>query len=160
MENAVKALLIAAAVLIAILIISLGLVVYNKASETVNNAGDLSEYEIQQHNEKFTKYEGENVSGADVNAMITTVYNYNLQQEADSRVEVFVSAGYKAADTGVGNDNIKMVKDDFDDADFTSATPDKAPTNRRYQIKCTLSNGMVKEIIVGLAGENPLNKAS
>ena len=52
MENAVKALLIAAAVLIAILIISLGLVVYNKASETANNAGDLSEYEIQQHNER------------------------------------------------------------------------------------------------------------
>ena len=56
MENAVKALLIAAAVLIAILIISLGLVVYNRASETVNSAGDLSEYQIQQFNEKFLKY--------------------------------------------------------------------------------------------------------
>ena len=45
MENATKALLIAAAVLIAILIISLGIVVYNKASEAVTGAGDLSEYE-------------------------------------------------------------------------------------------------------------------
>ena len=35
MENATKALLIAAAVLIAILIISLGLVVYNSSAETV-----------------------------------------------------------------------------------------------------------------------------
>ena len=54
MENATKALLIAAAVLVAILIISLGLVVYNMASETVDNAGNLDEYQIQQFNEKFT----------------------------------------------------------------------------------------------------------
>ena len=38
MENATKALLIAAAVLIAILIISLGLVVYNSSAETVKQA--------------------------------------------------------------------------------------------------------------------------
>ena len=37
MENATKALLIAAAILVAILIISLGLVVYNMAAETVQN---------------------------------------------------------------------------------------------------------------------------
>ena len=73
MENAVKALLIAAAVLIAILIISLGLVVYNRASETVNSAGDLSEYQIQQFNEKFLKYQGTSVSGTDVNALLQTV---------------------------------------------------------------------------------------
>ena len=55
MENATKALLIAAAVLVAILIISLGLVVYNMAAETVNNSANLSEYEIQSFNEKLNE---------------------------------------------------------------------------------------------------------
>lgn len=80
MENATKALLIAAAVLIAILIISLGIVVYNKASEAVTGAGDMKEYQIQQFNEKFTKYAGDNVSGSDVNAMLQTVLNHNNAQ--------------------------------------------------------------------------------
>ena len=80
MENATKALLIAAAVLVAILIISIGLIIYNRASETVNTAGDLSEYQIQQFNSKFTEYEGTNVSGADVNALLKTVFNHNISQ--------------------------------------------------------------------------------
>ena len=53
MENATKALLIAAAVLVAILVISLGIIIYQRASETVTGAGDLSEYQIQQVNEKY-----------------------------------------------------------------------------------------------------------
>ena len=51
MENATKALLIAAAVLVAILIISLGLVVYNMAAESVNNNSSLSAQEIQAFND-------------------------------------------------------------------------------------------------------------
>ena len=66
MENATKALLIAAAVLVAILIISLGLVVYNMAAESVNNNSSLSAQEIQAFNDQFTQYEGDNVRGTRV----------------------------------------------------------------------------------------------
>ena len=69
MENATKALLIAAAVLIAILIISLGLVVYNTSAETVNSA-NLSQQEVQSANEKFARYNGEIKRGSEVNAMV------------------------------------------------------------------------------------------
>ena len=72
MENATKALLIAAAVLIAILLISLGVGVFNKASEQMEDA-DLSEYNTQKFNEKFTQYAGANVSGADVNGLIESI---------------------------------------------------------------------------------------
>ena len=139
MENAVKALLIAAAVLIAILIISLGLVVYNKASETVNSAGDLSEYEIQQHNEKFTKYEGDNVSGSEVNALVTTVFNYNLKSEQASRITLTDSVADDGADIG-------MEPADFE-ANITT-TPEKVPTSSRYSITCNLTNGIVTGITV------------
>ena len=48
--------MIAAAVLVAILIISLGIGVFNSASEQMGDM-DLTEYQKQQFNEKFTKYD-------------------------------------------------------------------------------------------------------
>ena len=82
MENATKALLIAAAVLIAILIISLGLVVYNNSASTVNQA-NLSSQEIQAQNEKFTRYNGKNKRGSEVNSLLQTALNYNLNTTDD-----------------------------------------------------------------------------
>lgn len=123
MENATKALLIAAAVLVAILIISLGLVVYNMAAETVNNSANLSEYEIQSFNEKFTKYLGENKSGTNVNAMINTVFNHNLAQEDDN-------AGRKVS--------VEIDGETIIDREATEAvTPRKVDTGRRYTVTAT-----------------------
>ena len=81
MENATKALLIAAAVLVAILIISLGLVVYNSSAETVNQA-NMSQQEVQSANEKFTRYNGQNKRGSEVNAMLNTVLSSNSDARA------------------------------------------------------------------------------
>lgn len=121
MENATKALLIAAAVLVAILIISLGLVVYNMASETVDNAGNLDEYQIQQFNEKFKKYEGTSKSGSDVNALINTVFNHNLAQEDETtRVSVTV-------------DENEVI----DANDTPTTSPSKVSTGGRYTVECT-----------------------
>lgn len=124
MENATKALLIAAAVLVAILIISLGLVVYNKAAETVNNSGDLSEYEIQQFNQKFQKYEGDNVSGTEVNAMLQTVFNHNLAQ-ADESTQLTVSV---ATQTSAISGTVKLSK-------TQTTSPEKVSTGKRYYVK-------------------------
>lgn len=122
MENATKALLIAAAVLVAILIISLGLVIYNMASETIDGAGDLSEYQIQQFNEKFTKYEGESKSGSDVNAMLKTVFNHNQAQEDETtRIEVVVGT------------TTVIDRESFDG----TASPEKVSTGSRYTVVAT-----------------------
>lgn len=95
MENATKALLIAAAVLVAILIISLGLVVFNMASETVKNSANLSAQEIQSFNEQFTQYQGDNVRGSNVNALLKTALNNNItkKQEGKTAMMVVVSLG-------------------------------------------------------------------
>lgn len=95
MENATKALLIAAAVLVAILIISLGLVVYNMAADTIGSV-NLSQQEIQQHNDKFTRYEGEAQRGNQVNALLTEVMNHNSAQTDDGRkVAVYVDGAVR-----------------------------------------------------------------
>ena len=118
MENATKALLIAAAVLVAILIISLGLVVYNMAAETVQGV-NMSETEIQAHNDQFTRYEGEAQRGSQVNALIQTTLNNNLDATNDSEKVVINLDGaeYLAIDA--------------------TQTPDKVDTGKTYTVKAT-----------------------
>ena len=103
MENATKALLIAAAVLVAILIISLGLAVYNKAANATSNA-DLSSQEIQAQNEKFTRYNGSNKRGSEVNALLQTVLTNNRNQTEDGRkVEVTGDVKLEKGATSITN---------------------------------------------------------
>lgn len=134
MENATKALLIAAAVLIAILIISLGLVVYNTSAETVNSA-NLSQQEVQSANEKFARYNGENKRGSEVNAMLQTVLNANIDAAA-------------AKETG------RQVSVTLDNSEILSKTAKsitkQADTSKLYKIEVQYSGngGLVDKIVV------------
>ena len=83
MENASKALIMAGAVLLALLIISLGVMIYNNYSKTVAENSDLSEQEITSLNSKILPYIGENISGSKVNALITVVYAMNRNFEGE-----------------------------------------------------------------------------
>lgn len=140
MENATKALMIAAAVLVVMLIIGLGIGVFNMASEQVDNAGDMSEYQIQQFNDKFTRYQGTSKSGSDVNAMLTTVFNHNnSQDDASTCVQVTGTAAGLPSGFGITN------------APGLTTTPTKASTGARYSITCTINatTGLVTTITVG-----------
>ena len=77
MENASKALIMAGAILLALLIISLGVLIYNNYSKTVVENSDLTEQEITSLNSKILPYIGDNISGSKVNALITVVYSMN-----------------------------------------------------------------------------------
>ena len=57
MENASKALIIAGAILLAILLISLGIMIFNQAQSAIDGSG-MSDAELTAFNQKFTKYEG------------------------------------------------------------------------------------------------------
>ena len=138
MENATKALLIAAAILIAILIISLGLVVYNMAAETVQNV-NMSDQEIKAFNDQFTRYEGTTQTGSTVNALVQTVLTSNMKY---------------AADEGATDDsNPKLVEIDGGVCDLSKTdtqSPAKVPTGKRYTIKCTYTQatGLINLITV------------
>ena len=74
MENASKALIIAGAILLAILIISLGIMIYNQAAGVAN--GDaINQVDISSFNAQFTQYEGDHVRGGQVNALIEKRFN-------------------------------------------------------------------------------------
>ncbi len=84
MENASKALIIAGAILLAILIISLGIMIYQQASGVVNN-NSMTEVEVSTFNSKFEQYLGSKVRGASVNALVNTVNTNNLSQDDESK---------------------------------------------------------------------------
>lgn len=143
MENATKALLIAAAVLVAILIISLGLVVYNMASETIDSV-NFSGQEITAFNDKFEQYEGSNKRGSEVNAMLRTVLNSNMQSKADGLT----------VDEGDSNHpkfvEVDMPEGEDLDADATSLGGISADTSKTYTIEADRdgSTGFIYKITV------------
>lgn len=85
MENASKALIIAGAILLAILLISLGIMIFNQAQDVTKNSG-MSKAEIQSFNSQFTKYEGTR-KGSEIKALIQEVNSSNITdvQEGNSR---------------------------------------------------------------------------
>ena len=117
MENASKALIIAGAILLAILIISLGILIYQQAAGIVNN-NSMSDVEITQFNTQFTQYEGEK-SGTTVRSLLQEVLSNNMTEDDDDR-KVSISLDGKEI----------MSKS------ATSAPTSQITTGGTYQITC------------------------
>lgn len=76
MENASKALIIAGAILLSILLISLGIMVYNNAKNTVGSA-NLNKQEVEVFNSQWDQYVGEKKTASEVRSMIQALIASN-----------------------------------------------------------------------------------
>ncbi len=136
MENASKALIIAGAILLSILIISLGIFIFNQASE-VTKSSNLSEVEILNFNEKFTSFEGTNKKGSEVNSLLTRIVQNNVanQEDTSKQVEVSVTATNWQGDVPSGKP--------------TNSTT-KAQTGKTYSVTCELDpkSGLVTKVTI------------
>ena len=110
MENASKALIIAGAILLSILLISLGIMIYNQAQDTVNNSG-MSQAELQAFNNKFLKYEGTK-TGSEAKSLINEVIASNADaNNSDRKVTVKIGSGTATATPSTSSiDNSKSYK--------------------------------------------------
>lgn len=108
MENASKALIIAGAILLAILIIALGVYLLNGASETAKKMGDMSDLEIQRFNSKFEMYEGTNIPSANVKELIDTVRTHNNANADDVTKQVDISVGTASEDVKVRDSKVSV----------------------------------------------------
>lgn len=81
MENASKALILAGAILIALIVISFGVITFSKLSGEVKSDSTLDKQEIASFNSKLQKYVGNNISGAQVNELIQLVFAINRNTE-------------------------------------------------------------------------------
>ena len=71
MENASKALIIAGAILLSILIIALGIFIFQKASGAMDTK-QLDQMAIQTHNNQFSQYEGTK-TGSEIKGLIGNI---------------------------------------------------------------------------------------
>ena len=120
MENASKALIIAGAILLAILLISLGIMIFNQAQDTVDNSG-MSQAEITAFNNKFLKYEGKQQKGTVVKSLVNEVISNNANSS-----------------------NATVELKDKDNGNIT--TTSAILTDKTYDVTLSYENGRVKTI--------------
>lgn len=134
MENASKALIIAGAILLSILLISLGIMVYNNARNTVGNAS-LSKQEIESFNSEWTPYEGSNKSASEVKSMIQAVNAHNAaeQKNGSNRFIALATSG----------DAPTTAPTTYPGSTATSGVAN----NKTYTIELGYSNGFVVGIV-------------
>lgn len=88
MENASKALIIAGAILISIVLISIGILVVNSADNLVSGAGEqMSAQEIQLFNRQFDTYLGTQ-KGSAIRTLMGTVSSSNATHDEAHQVAV------------------------------------------------------------------------
>ena len=97
MENASKALIIAGAILLSILIIGLGMAIYQQASGAIGNA-NMDPQKIQAYNSEFASYEGTK-SGTQVRALLDIIRSHNLANTDDLSLNVVAMTSSAAGDT-------------------------------------------------------------
>lgn len=112
MENSSKALLIAGAIIVAIALVSVSALVYEKVKGTVNNI-DMDTTAVSTHNSRFVGYIGE-VTGSQVKVCISNAlannYNENTTTEYKIQVKVgddyYISFAADASKSGSGRQDI------------------------------------------------------
>ena len=141
MENASKALIIAGAILLAILIISLGIMIYNQASGVVNNNA-MSEVDISSFNQKFEQYTGTNVRGAQVNSLLSQIQTNNVTYQDDTSRQVQVSVDGSASWNGTRPSGT-----------LVGVSYDKANTGETYKVTYTTDSktGLIDTITIANA---------
>lgn len=93
MENASKALLIAASVLIAIALIAIGIKILSSTSGVTKQVDQVSSsLEASIFNSQFTKYEGER-KGSDVKALLRLIKQTNLTLPDSKKIVLDVAHG-------------------------------------------------------------------
>ena len=141
MENASKALIIAGAILLAILIISLGILIYNQASSVVQSNA-MSQVEIQQFNQQFTQYEGPSVKGSTVRALYQAVLANNVSQDSASKKVSITNAAIADSKGNLDSTHSKMPEGYAN-----------IPTGSSYEVTCNYATtggnaGLVTSITI------------
>lgn len=126
MENASKALLIAGAILIVILLIAVGMMVYRGAQGSIQKAiGSMSSTEKDIHNSQFEPFIGNKVSGSNVRSLLSKIITNNSD---DNNVNVKL--------TGIGTDANTVMKE------ITTAA------SASYKVEATYEDGVITSIAI------------
>ena len=144
MENASKALIIAGAILLSIIIISLGLVVVNNVRDSIEGQ-NLNKEELAAFNDQFMSYEGTAVSGARVNSLIQQVISSN-QAQIDNAKANYVTCTFPQMGTGT-TVSVSVTEGETDTASIPS--PARVIPGKQYTVTIAYgTNSAVNSITI------------
>ena len=139
MENASKALIIAGAILISIVLVSVGVIVV----QSLNPDEALSQMDQQQvdsFNSKFVSAAGSSVRGTVVKTMISNAITSNGNNEDSKQIYIILDGSKTTGvDTSKGNNNSEIL----------SKLSNEIITTHRYTVELGYaSNGIVNKITI------------
>ncbi len=164
MENASKALLIAGAILICILLIAIGMYIYNSAQDTIKTAASqMDQQSRNMYNETVKKYLGQSQNGSSVKQMIDAINTQNGQNVGESGK--FISIHVDGTLKGYGDDtDLKTVGDAAniyendngmnDQSQFNDAKTEyeklrqKISANRKYTVTSSEKDGIIYAVTI------------
>lgn len=96
MENASKALLIAGAILIVIVLISIGMMIVSSSQDTIGQVGDLTTGQaVRTFNEQYQNYQGDQ-RGASVKTLLNLVSVNNSSNSSGRTISITITDSKKA----------------------------------------------------------------
>lgn len=119
MENAVKALYIAAGVLLGVMILSLAVVLYSNLQSYIENTNNQIEFnELTRFNTNYSKYIGQDVTIQDIVTIASMAYennmSYNTNPEewtiSDNSLYIQIDLDGSRIDNSIENDNGGMLE--------------------------------------------------
>lgn len=121
MENASKALIIAGAILLSILLVSLGIMVYRNARNNIGS-GNIDKQDIEAFNSEWENYEGTSKTAGEVRGMVQAVIASNAAESKNGKAR-YISVQNKAfTDTDKKNFITPTTKPDVQSASVNNAT--------------------------------------
>ena len=129
MENASKALVIAGAILVSILIIGLGMMIFNNVSGFADTSS-VDALAVETYNKDFVTYEGTNVKGTNAKALVNKIIQHNLANSTDSSLWINAAYSETAFDTAT-----KATSNEAKDSDTVATFNTAIRTNVLNKIK-------------------------
>ena len=162
MENASKALIIAGAILLAILIIGLGVFIYNQAANSVNDTG-MDQVAARQFNGQFEPYINKTIDSTNAKALIDTVNqasqsgNYSIEMSglrskndiqtghkyiinADYRNGIVSSIEIRDANSTIEEEDIENEEAILFNERFDGLVPTIHPRQKYFPIEISVDN--------------------
>ena len=144
MENASKALIIAGAILVSILIVSLGVFIFTQASGAAKKMANMDEQEIAAFNAKITPYLGESISGSQVNTLVQLALSNNYACVKNNELYKAITIEYPTSSSGKQTITVN------DAGSVVEPDEKRVPTtgNAYYKVKGKYVDGLLVEITV------------
>lgn len=155
MENATKFLIIAGAILIAIVLISVAMMLVNGAQGTIDESlTQMDQQQRQTFNRQFQSYEGSNVSGSQVKALIDQVVasNNNNVDKANRQISITpvgITVTAKTTTSRYSESNLKLYEGEIPNLTFKddAASINNFATSASY-LKNAINTGKTYEVIL------------